>query len=236
MSATRRSRRSPRRPSQRSTAAGRNATQKARGRVFVVSSPSGGGKTTVVQQVRQRLPWLARSVSVTTRAPRPGEQDGRDYQFISQSRFLSLKRTGQLLEWARVHGAYYGTPKRPVLRALAQGRSLVLSIDVQGAKQVRRALGKQTVLIFLFPPSMAQLRRRLEQRRTETLAAIRQRLIAATRELACAPWYDYTVINDRLSQTVRRVQTIMVRAHRGMRRQTRDGKHNERGSDGASPN
>ena len=183
------------------------------GRVFVISSPSGGGKTTVIAQLRRKIPRLVRSVSVTTRRPRLGERQGRDYRFLSVAAFRRLQRSGELLEWAKVHGAYYGTPKRPILRTLASGRDVILSIDVQGARQVRRALGKQAVLVFLLPPSLAQLRARLMRRRTETRAAIRERLAAATRELACVSWYDYRVLNDRLRPAVSHVAAI-IRANR----------------------
>jgi guanylate kinase len=186
---------------------------RARGHAFVISSPSGGGKTTVVRMLRRRLPRLARSVSVTTRPRRPGERDGRDYRFVTRAAFERLRRTGGLLEWAAVHGARYGTPRAPVARALARGRDIVLSIDVQGARQARRALGRRAVLIFLLPPSMAQLRRRLHGRRTETTTEIRRRLAAARREIACAAWYDEAVVNDRLGDTVARLAAI-VRSRR----------------------
>ncbi len=183
--------------------------RRVEGRVFIVSSPSGGGKTTVVERLRHQMPWLVRSVSVTTRPPRRGERDGRDYQFVSRAAFGRLRRLGQLLEWASVHGAYYGTPKAPVEQALAAGRDVILSIDVQGARQVRRHFGKRAVSIFLRPPSVDQLRKRLLQRRTDTVADIRRRLSAAKRELACASWYDYTVVNDRLQQTLVRMKRIL---------------------------
>ncbi|MBI2496022.1 MAG: guanylate kinase [Candidatus Omnitrophica bacterium] len=188
------------------------ALPKTRGRAFVISSPSGGGKTTVAARLLRALPRLTRSVSVTTRPMRRGERQGRDYDFVSPAAFHRLRRAGQLLEWARVHGAYYGTPKRPVLQALAGGRDVVLSIDVQGARQVRRALGRRAALIFLLPPSMDHLRRRLVGRKTETPAAIRRRLAAAQRELSCAAWYDYTVINDRLTRAIQDIRAI-VDAH-----------------------
>jgi len=180
------------------------------GRVFVISSPSGGGKTTLVRQLLRKRPGLVRSRSVTTRAPRPGERRERDYQFVSPAAFQRMRTSGALLEWAIVHGAYYGTPKRPVMRTLAKGRDIVLSIDVHGARQVRRALGTRAVLVFLLPPSMRHLRQRLMRRRTETPAAIRRRMAAARRELACASWYDYTVVNDRLDQTVNTVEAVMA--------------------------
>ena len=185
------------------------ARRQPQARVFVVSSPSGGGKTTVVEQLRRHVPRLARSVSVTTRPPRPGEREGRDYRFVSRAVFQRLRRTGQLLEWAKVHGAYYGTPKHPVIGALARGRSIILSIDVQGARQIRRALGRRAVLVFLLPPSMEQLRRRLQRRRTETPEAMHRRLQAAKREVACARWYDYAVVNNRLQHTILAMQAIV---------------------------
>lgn len=182
------------------------------GRVFVVSSPSGGGKTTVVERVLRRQPRLVRSVSVITRPKRSGERPGRDYHFVSPAAFERLRRAGQLLEWAKVHGAFYGTPARPVREMLARGRSVIMNIDVQGARKIRRALGKEAVLVFLLPPSMDQLRERLLRRHTETPAAIRHRLAAARRELSCASWYDFRVVNDRLEQAVTDVSAIVKRA------------------------
>ena len=193
----------------RTLPAGRHA------RAFVVSSPSGGGKTTVVKQLLRAIPRLARSVSVTTRPRRLGERHGRDYHFVSPAAFQRLRRSGGLLEWARVHGACYGTPKRATRQLLAQGRSVVLSIDVQGARQVRRALGRQAVLIFLLPPSREALRQRLIGRRTETLTAIRRRLAAAARELACARWYDHQIVNDRLEDAVAHVVQLVRRTLHG---------------------
>ncbi len=175
-----------------------------------MSAPSGGGKTTVVARLLRRMPTLVRSVSVTTRPPRPGERPGKDYRFISPAAYQRLRRAGDLLEYAKVHGASYGTPKRPVERALRQGRDVILSIDVQGARKIRRALGRQAVLVFLLPPSMAQLRRRLLQRRTDTAAAIRRRLTAARRELACAAWYDYRIVNDRLDRAVDALAAVIA--------------------------
>jgi guanylate kinase len=180
--------------------------------VFVISGPSGGGKTTIVRRLLRAMPRLVRSVSVTTRPRRAGERAGRDYHFVSPAVFQRLRRCGGLLEWAKVHGAWYGTPKRATRQSLASGRSVVLSIDVQGARQVRRALGRGAVLIFVLPPSREALRRRLIGRHTETPAAIRRRLAAAARELACARWYDYRVVNDRLDAAVAQVQQV-VRRH-----------------------
>ncbi len=171
----------------------------------------------MVERVRLRMPSLLRSISLTTRVPRPNERQGCDYRFVSPGTFTRLRLSGQLLEWARVHGAYYGTPKRAVLQALAHGRDIILSIDVQGARKVRRALGKQAVLVFLLPPSVSQLRQRLLQRRTEMPAMICRRLAAAKREIACARWYDYQIVNGRLSRAVTRVAAI-VRARQVVRK------------------
>lgn len=180
------------------------------GWVFVISSPSGGGKTTLIHRLRRRHPSVIRSVSVTTRVPRRGERDGREYHFLSPATFARMRRQGQLLEWARVHGAYYGTPKGPVLHALRRGDDIVLSIDVQGARQVRRLLGTRAALIFLLPASLETLERRLVGRRTESQAAIRRRMRVARRELACARWYDYAVVNDRLEEAVNQLEAIVT--------------------------
>ena len=184
------------------------------GHAFVISAPSGGGKTTVVARLRRHLPRLRRSISVTTRAPRPGERQGRDYRFVSPAVFDRLRRSGALVEWAEVHGAKYGTPKRPLTDALARGQDMLLSVDVQGARHLRSTLGSRAVLIFLAPPSMERLRQRLIQRRTDAAAAIRRRLVTATREMACASWYDYTVVNNRLASTITRVRSIIAQARR----------------------
>lgn len=181
-----------------------------RGKLFVISSPSGGGKTTVARELVRRVPGLARSVSVTTRPPRRAERQGRDYRFVSPEQFARLRERGALLEWARVHRALYGTPREPVQRRLARGHDLVLSIDVQGARQIRRRCGDDAVLIFLLPPSTKELQRRLNTRGTESNDAIRARLAAARRELACVQWYEYAVVNDRLSEAIAKLAAIVT--------------------------
>ena len=151
-----------------------------------------------------------RSISVTTRLPRRGERRGGDYHFISLATFQRMRRTGQLLEWARVHGAYYGTPRPPVIHAIARGRDVLLSIDVQGACQVRRLLGGQAVLIFLLPQSLHVLKQRLVRRRTDSPAAIRARLQVARREFACVERYDYVLVNHHLEETVDQLEAIVM--------------------------
>ena len=180
------------------------------GRLFVVSGPSGGGKTTVVSALLKRMPRLMRSVSVTTRPKRSSERQGVHYRFVSPRAFERLRAGGGLLEWARVHGACYGTLRAPVEQALARGREMVLSIDVQGARQIRRRLGSRAVLVFLKPPSLRELKARLTKRRTDSPDAIGRRLAAAKRELACSRWYDAVVVNRRVAETVARVNAIIL--------------------------
>lgn len=186
--------------------------RKTTGRLFVLSAPSGSGKTTLVEALRKRRPQLARSISATTRPRRAGERNGRDYKFLSQAQFERLKREGGFLEWARILGNQYGTPRAPIERALAQGKDVFLSVDIQGARQIRRSALPATT-IFLLPPSLAALKRRLQGRGTETPAQIRQRLKLAKRELKEVKKYDYSVVNDRLSQAVRQVEAIVKETH-----------------------
>lgn len=180
------------------------------GKIFVVSSPSGGGKTTVVTALLRRVPKLVRSVSVTTRPRRAGEHAGRDYRFVSAKTFEAMRAQGQLLEWAEVHRACYGTPRASVERTLAGRRDMILSIDVQGARQIRQQFGARAVLVFLQPPSLRDLRARLVGRHTESADSVRQRLEAAERELACAAWYDYEVVNRDLTLAVEQLEAIIV--------------------------
>ena len=180
------------------------------GRIFVVSSPSGGGKTTLVRELVARVPDLARSVSVTTRARRAGERDGTDYHFMTPTAFARLRARRALLECANVHGAWYGTPAASVEAVLARGHDVILSVDVQGARQIKRAFKPRAVLIFVMPPSFEDLKTRLINRRTDTPAAIRRRLAAARRELACSRWYDYVIVNHRIPEAVEQLNAIVT--------------------------
>jgi len=156
----------------------------------------------------ERHPELHLSVSVTTRAPRPDERDGIDYRFVSGEEFDRLVAGGELLEWAPVVGHRSGTPARPVEEALAAGRDVVLEIDVQGARQVRER-APDAVLIFLAPPSMEELERRLRSRGTEDEARLALRLATARAEMAQRPWFDHVVVNDRLDQATAQVEAII---------------------------
>jgi guanylate kinase len=190
-----------------------------RGRLFVLSGPSGVGKSTVLGQVRSQLPDLWYSVSATTRAIRPGEVDGVNYHFVTEERFRDLIATGRLLEHAHFAGNWYGTPRDPVEERLAAGEDVLLEIEVQGARQVRRApgIGPQAVLIFLAPPSVDELNRRLVGRGTEDPETIAARLAAARDELAAEPEFDHTVVNTNVRSAAEGLVQLMTGSRPGSR-------------------
>jgi len=177
------------------------------GFLIVLSAPSGCGKTTVVDRLLKRHSDWQRSVSVTTRKPRTGEKDGEDYIFVSPAGFETMKANGELLESARVFDHEYGTPKKPVMAAIAKGKCVILAIDVQGAQCIRKGLDKGLVAsIFILPPSVKVLRERLENRNTETPAQIDKRIEAAQEEIKAASLYEFTVLNQNIEQTVQDVE------------------------------
>nr|WP_230842700.1 guanylate kinase [Gloeobacter morelensis] len=177
-------------------------------RLMVLTGPSGVGKDTILQEVRERHPGLYVSVSATTRAPRPGEVDGTDYRFLSIAEFEEWIATDNLLEWACYVGNYYGTPKTPVLERLAVGEPVVLEIEVQGALQVKNNF-PAAMLVFIRPPSLAVLAERLRSRGTEAPEAIERRLARACEELALADRFDYQVVNDKLAAAVEAVERLL---------------------------
>ncbi len=172
-----------------------------RGACFVVSGASGTGKTTLLRRVFVEVPGLEFSVSATTRSRRTGEIDGVDYTFVSMEQFLALRADGALLENAEVYGRYYGTPRAPVDAALAEGRSIVLDIDTQGAAQVRQS-HPEAVHIFILPPSLGAIRARLLARGTDTVEVIRRRIAEASDQLRHCGEYDYLVMNDEIESAV----------------------------------
>ena len=181
-----------------------------RGMILILSSPSGAGKTTLTRMLLQdKALDLTLSISVTTRARRSSEVDGVHYQFIDRHRYELLKAGGDLLEAAEVHGNGYGTPRGPVEETLAQGRDMLFDIDWQGARQVREALGADVVSVFILPPSMAELRARLERRAEDSAATIGERLANAKREIERWRLYDYVVVNDDLQRAYRQVTSIL---------------------------
>lgn len=185
------------------------------GRLIVLSGASGSGKSTLVKRLLERPELRLRvSVSATTRAPRPGEQPGRDYAFLSREEFEAIR--GQLLESAEVHGHSYGTPAEPVRQALAEGICVILVIDVQGGFQVREKV-PGALLIFVQAPSLEDLERRLRARGTDDEATIQHRLMNARRELEMSKLYDVHVINDDVDRSVDELAGILVRNHCGGR-------------------
>ncbi|MFQ5742270.1 MAG: guanylate kinase [Acidobacteriota bacterium] len=179
---------------------------------FVLSAPSGAGKTTLAVELLRRLDGLHRTISCTTRAPRPGEQDGRDYTFLSRQEFERLQAAGEFLESATVHGNLYGTPRSELERIRAMGRDALMVIDVQGAAEVRGGLA-EAVTIFVLPPSRVSLQKRLNHRdgnAASSRATIGERLEVAAEEIAQFMRYDYLVINDDLDVAVGELQAIVV--------------------------
>lgn len=171
------------------------------GQLWVVSAPSGVGKSTILKAVLEQRPELRFSVSCTTRTPRPGEVPGRDYHFIRRAEFEAGIGAGRFLEWARVHEHFYGTDRAPIEAWLRANHDVVLDIDVQGARQVRVAW-PGLITVFILPPSLAILEQRLRDRGTETPDQVARRLAAARRELEEAGSYDYLIVNDRLADAV----------------------------------
>jgi guanylate kinase len=180
-----------------------------RGQLFIVSAPSGTGKTTLVERLVQAVPGLCMSRSYTSRAARDGERHGVDYNFISRAKFEAMAGAGEFLEWADVFGNYYGTCVADTEDLLAQGRDVVLVIDVQGARQVR-SRGIETVGIFVLPPSAAVLEQRLRGRSKDSESAIRTRLETACREVDEFERYEYVIVNDEIEPAVDRLRAIVV--------------------------
>ncbi len=184
--------------------------EKRFGLPFVLCAPSGTGKSTLLERLRKEFP-LFFSVSCTTRAPRPGEVNGRDYHFISREEFLQRRDQGYFAEWAQVHGNLYGTPLEEVRRNLKEGRDVLFDIDVQGAAQLAVSL-PESVLVFMFPPSLGELRRRLEGRGTESPERLELRLGAARGEISQARWFQHWIVNQDLDQAYGQLRAVYVTA------------------------
>ena len=184
-----------------------------RGRLVVLAGPSGVGKSSVVDALRGRLPELFFSVSATTRDPRPGEVDGVHYRFVGPTGFDELIARGELLEWAEIHGGLQrsGTPREPVEQALAAGRPVLVEVDLAGARTIKAVL-PEAVTVFLAPPSLAELERRLRGRGTESEAQFRRRLQTAREEIAACDEFDVVIVNAELQDVVSRLVDLLVGA------------------------
>jgi guanylate kinase len=191
-----------------------------RGRLIVLAGPSGVGKGSIVARLLAALPDLELSISATTRQPRAREDEGRHYHFVERRTFDEMVEGDGFLEWADIFGERYGTPREPVARALAEGRDVLVEIDVQGARQVKAA-EPEAFMVFITPPSLEELERRLRTRGSETDQQISRRLAKASDELAAEPEFDVTVVNDDLETAAREVVEIVDR----LRRRTINGGH-----------
>lgn len=177
--------------------------------VFIISAPSGSGKSTLVNKIRQTVAGLEFSISYTTRKPRGAEQNGCEYFFVTREQFEEMIHKGEFLEHADVFGNYYGTARRFLDKAIADGQDLLLDIDVQGAAQIKRKLS-DAVSVFILPPNRSELEQRLRKRSQDSEEVIQRRLDAATREIENYEKYDYILVNDRLADSVETLQAILL--------------------------
>jgi guanylate kinase len=175
---------------------------------IIISAPSGAGKTTLCQALKKRLPDLNFSVSHTTRPPRENEQDGVDYHFTSKEKFIGMADRNEFLEWAQIHDNYYGTPLKNIESTLQKGKDLVLELDIQGVEALRN-LKYQGVYIFILPPSMEELEKRLTERGTESDNQVKQRLEVGKKEIAKSHLYDYAVTNVNIDESVETILSII---------------------------
>lgn len=180
-----------------------------RGLLFILSSPSGAGKTTITRSLLANDPDLRVSVSVTTRPPRPGEEDGKDYHFISKEQFTAMIDNNQLLEHAKVFGNYYGTPLKPVEEALANSQDIIFDIDWQGTQQLKQKLVNDLVTVFILPPSQEELERRLRSRQQDDESIIQDRMQKASDEISHYSEYDYIIVNTNLEKSIQKAQSIL---------------------------
>jgi guanylate kinase len=182
---------------------------KREGVLYVISAPSGAGKTTLCKEIIDIFPNLRHSVSYTTRTPRQGEVHGRGYFFVEQKEFSRMVAEGEFAEWAEVHGNFYGTSLATLNECRSQGIDLILDIDCQGARQLKGRF-EGGVYVFVLPPSMEELRRRLDNRSSDTQEVIERRINNAAGEIKEARWYDYIIVNDRFSEAVEQLKSVLI--------------------------
>ncbi|MGB9840203.1 guanylate kinase [Thermovenabulum sp.] len=180
-----------------------------KGMLIVLSGPSGAGKGTVCSKLLERNTNIALSISYTTRSPRPGEKNGVNYFFTDKENFERMIKEGCFLEWANVYNNYYGTPKKFVEEKINNGQDVILEIDIQGAKQIKQNW-KDAVFIFILPPNLEELKRRIEKRGSETEESLRLRLMCALDELKALSSYDYVIVNDDIDKAVEKLQAIIL--------------------------
>lgn len=179
------------------------------GQIHVVSGPSGVGKSSIIQAVRQRIDGLGYSVSHTSRKPRGREVNGVDYHFVGREEFRRMIDQGEFLEWAKVYDDYYGTSRAGIQSEITKGLDVIMDVDFQGAKNIKKALS-ESVLIFILPPSLEVLKERLRLRGTDDEGVMRRRIEKATREIQNCVWYDYLIFNDRLEEAVEEIRSIII--------------------------
>jgi guanylate kinase len=180
-----------------------------RGLLLVLSSPSGAGKTTLARRLVETDGEVSMSVSVTTRTPRPGEIDGKDYRFVDEKTFRRMREAGELLEWARVFDNFYGTPRAPVEAAIAEGRDILFDIDWQGAQQLSEKMKHDVVRVFILPPSAAVLEKRLSARAQDPAPVMKRRMAEASAEISHWPEYDYVIVNANLETSMAGLMAIL---------------------------
>ncbi|MEM9098987.1 MAG: guanylate kinase [Pseudomonadota bacterium] len=195
-------------------------TESRRGIMFILSSPSGAGKSTLSRRLLESDPAFALSISATTRPKRPGEEDGKHYYFVEKEEFSRMVAAGEMLEYASVFGNSYGSPRGPVERVLAEGRDVLFDVDWQGAQQLGASdLGQSVVKVFILPPSIEELERRLRARAADSEEVIAQRMAEARAEISHWAEYDYVLINDNLDRCFARIETIIAAERLRWRRQ-----------------
>jgi guanylate kinase len=181
-----------------------------RGLLLVLSSPSGAGKTSISRALLDEDPYIALSVSVTTRTPRPGEVDGRDYTFVDEATFKAMVAADQLLEWATVFGNYYGTPRAPIEKAIAEGRDVLFDIDWQGTQQLAERMAGDLVRVFVLPPSGEALEQRLRRRAQDPDEVVAKRMAEASSEISHWAEYDYVIVNADLAESSAALRAILA--------------------------
>lgn len=183
---------------------------KPKGKIVVISSPSGGGKTTICKKLINRLAFIKRQITATTRPPRKNERNGRDYYFLSPAEFKRMRQRGGFIETAVVYGALYGSPKAGAKRIVSQGYYCAMALDIQGARSVKRLFKNDAILVFVLPPSLKVLKQRLKGRGTDSQAVIQRRLRVAAREIAKAKEFDYIIVNEQLRNTLDQIKAVLI--------------------------